>query len=424
MTFKTALLTLCLAAPLALGPAALNAATIGTQTPAPPLTQALIDAEAPAAERAAWTAYLRRPEALMAADKASLAAEREGLATIPAPARPGNPNSMPLNRDGAWYGGAEAKAIAANILSFQTPAGGWSKNQNRADPPRVRGQSYLEGGEGDSWSYIGTFDNDATQTELAFLARVQAQYPGPEGEVYRAAFLKGVRYILTAQYPNGAFPQVYPLMGGYHDALTFNDNGFAHQATFLREIAARKGDYAFVPADLAAEAGRAADKAMAVLLKSQVVVDGKKTVWGQQHDPITLQPVGARNYEMRSLAAAESAGLLIFLMQQDNPTKEMQEAVHAGIAWLKDHAITGYEWTTRDPAVGRMLYAKEGAGPLWSRFYSIETGKPIFGERDQRVFDDVADVGSGRRNGYSWYNSTPRSAIEMYDKTWKAKHPQ
>jgi PelA/Pel-15E family pectate lyase len=152
-------------------------------------------------------------------------------------------------------------------------------------------------------------------------------------------------------------------------------------------------------------------------------VNGKKTVWGQQHDPITLQPVGARNYEMRSLAAAESAGLLIFLMQQENPSKEMVEAVHAGIAWLKDHAIYGYEFTTRDPAVGRMLYAKEGAGPIWSRFYSIETGKPIFGERDQRVFDDIADVGMGRRNGYSWYNTTPKSAIEMYDKTWEAKHP-
>ena len=419
MTIKAVLLALSLAA----APASLAAATIGTQTPAAPLTQAHIEANASAAERAAWLEYLRKSEALMAADKASFAKEREGLATIPAPARAGNPNSMPLDRAPAWYKSDEAKAIAANILSYQTPAGGWSKNQNRADPPRQLGQSYVQGTEGDSWSYVGTFDNDATQTELAFLARVQAQYPGPEGDAYRAAFLRGVRYILTAQYPNGAWPQVYPLMGGYHDALTYNDGGFANQATFMRTIGERKGDYAFVPADLAAAANRSAQKAMDVLLKSQVVVDGKKTIWGQQHDPITLQPVGARNYEMASLAAAESGGLLIFLMRQENPTPQMVEAVHAGIAWLRDHAIHGYEWTTRDPAVGRMLYAKEGAGPLWSRFYSLETGKPIFGERDQRVFDDIADVGMGRRNGYSWFNTTPKSAIEMYDKTWKAKHP-
>lgn len=419
MTVKAAALALC----LALAPSLGAAATIGVQVPAPPLTEAHILADAPPAERAAWLDYLHRSQAQMEADKASLAKEREGMTKIPEPARAGNPNSMPLDKPAAWYAGPEAKAIAANILSFQTPAGGWSKNQNRADPPRVKGESYLEGGEGDSWSYIGTFDNDATQTELAFLARVQAQYPGRDGDVYRQAFEKGVRYILAAQYPNGAFPQVYPLMGGYHDALTFNDNGFANQATFLRTIAGRAGDYAFVPADLAAAAGRSADKAMAVLLKSQVVVNGKKTVWGQQHDPITLKPVGARNYEMASLAGAESGGLLIFLMQQENPSKEMQAAVHAGIAWLKDHAIYGYEWTTRDPAVGRMLYAKEGAGPLWSRYYSLDTGKPIFGERDQRVFDSIADVGIGRRNGYSWYNTTPKSAIEMYDKSWKAKYP-
>ena len=106
MTFKAALLALCLAA----APAALHAATIGAQTPAPPLTEALIEAEAPPAERAAWLAYLKRSQALMEADKASLAAERAGLTEIPKPARAGNPNSMPLNRDPAWYGGAEAKA--------------------------------------------------------------------------------------------------------------------------------------------------------------------------------------------------------------------------------------------------------------------------------------------------------------------------
>lgn len=420
MTFRAVLIALCLAT----APATLYAATIGKQTPAPPLTEAHIAAVASTAERAAWLAYLARSKALMAADKVAFAAERKGLATIPAAARAGNPSSMPLDRDPAWYKGAEAKAIAANILSYQTPAGGWSKNQNRADPPRQRGQSYVQGTEGDSWSYVGTFDNDSTQTELAFLARIQSQYPGPEGEVYRAAFLKGVRYVLNAQYPNGAWPQVYPLMGGYHDALTYNDGGFAHQATFMRTIGERKGDYAFVPPALAAEAAASSKKALDVLLKSQVVVGGRKTVWGQQHDPITLQPVGARNYEPTSLAAAESAGLLIFLMHQENPSPQIREAVHAGVAWLKDHAIMGYEWTTRDTATGRMLYPKEGAGPLWSRFYDIETGKPIFGERDQSIFDTVADVGAGRRNGYSWYNSTPKSAVEMYDKTWKMKYPE
>ncbi|WP_204266508.1 pectate lyase, partial [Enterobacter hormaechei] len=74
----------------------------------------------------------------------------------------------------------------------------------------------------EAWSYVGTIDNNATTSELRFLARVQAMAPGAEGERYRAAFLKGVRYLLEAQFPNGGWPQIYPLQGGYHDALTYN----------------------------------------------------------------------------------------------------------------------------------------------------------------------------------------------------------
>ena len=228
MPLKPALIALLLAA----APAALCAAEIGRMEPAPPLTRAHIMADAPAAERAAWLAYLERSEAFARAEKASMFAERVGMSAVPAAPATGNPDeSMPTDRPAAWYAGPEAKAVAANILSFQSPTGGWSKNQDRRTPPRVKGQYYVAGEAGESWSNWGTFDNGATQKELAFLARVQAQYPGPEGDAYRAAFLKGVTYILVSQYPNGAWPQIYPLMGGYHDALTYNDDAFANQAT-------------------------------------------------------------------------------------------------------------------------------------------------------------------------------------------------
>jgi PelA/Pel-15E family pectate lyase len=34
-------------------------------------------------------------------------------------------------------------------------------------------------------------------------------------------------------------------------------------------------------------------------------------IWGQQHDPLTLLPTAARNFELASLASEESAGLLM-----------------------------------------------------------------------------------------------------------------
>ena len=61
----------------ALGSAAMvEARVIGSMIPAAPITEARI-ATLPAAERAAWTAYLAKSRALMAADKAALAAERD-----------------------------------------------------------------------------------------------------------------------------------------------------------------------------------------------------------------------------------------------------------------------------------------------------------------------------------------------------------
>ncbi len=177
---------------------------------------------------------------------------------------------------------------------------------------------------------MGTLDNDATNTELRFLAKVQAQTPGKDGDAYRASFLKGIRYLLAAQFPNGGFPQVYPLEGGYHDAITFNDNAVSESAETLTWVSEGKGDYAFVPADLRKQAGAAAAHALQCILVSQIVINGKKTIWAQQEDALTLEPVSARNYEPGALAASESADLLEYLMSLPKPSKELMASIAGG----------------------------------------------------------------------------------------------
>jgi hypothetical protein len=89
------------------------------------------------------------------------------------------------------------------------------------------------------------------------------QAPGKDGDAYRVSFLKGVRYLLVAQFPNGGWPQVWPLEGGYHDAVTFNDNAVSEAADLLTEVSEAKADFAFVPADLRAKSGAAAKKGRA-----------------------------------------------------------------------------------------------------------------------------------------------------------------
>jgi PelA/Pel-15E family pectate lyase len=408
---------LCLAVPA-------PAKVIGTMTPADAVSEARI-ASLPAPQHVPWIRFWKQSQARMAADKAALAAERKGLDVIPAGPPSGSTKNMPLNRGADWYGSAEARRIADNIVSFQTPAGAWGKNQDRTGPPRARGQSYVvvekASSAGEGWAFVGTIDNGATTTELRFLARVEQAFPGPHGAAYRAAFLKGLRYLLEAQYPNGGWPQVYPLDGGYHDAVTLNDDAMTHVLELLSDVAAKRDEYAFVPETLAAQSRAALDRAVALIVRTQIVVGGKRTGWAQQYDALTLAPAGARNFEPAALSTNESAALLAFLMQIPSPSPELVGAVRDGAAWLKETALRDVEWTAAG-LEGRRLVPKPGAGPLWSRYYDIGTMRPIFGDRDKTIHYDVNDLSIERRDGYSWFGSGPSRTLRLYE-GWLADHP-
>src|SRR6185503_4110348 len=288
----------------------LHAAVIGTSKPAESITAARI-AQLPAKDRGVWNAYLARSEKQRSIDRETLAAERTpGTPEPPMPVEGFSARTMPLHRDAAWYATPEARHIADVIVSFQTPAGGWSKNLNMSGSPRLRGQSYtadnlskhlgpddFDAPKDPHWNYVGTLDNDATNTELHFLALVSAATPGKAGDVYRASFIKGIRYLLAAPFPNGGWPQVWPLEGGYHDAITYNDNAVTESAETLTAVAEGGDDYAFVPANLRHKAGAAAHHALDCILATQVIVYGKRTIWAQQQDALTLALVSARNFE-------------------------------------------------------------------------------------------------------------------------------
>jgi len=433
MTHRAAMIGLLLSAGLMAGPA--FAGVIGTNVPAQPITAERI-AALPAAEQPAWKAYLERSTAQWKADHAALAAElKPGQAPPPPPPTGHGDGGMALDKDPAWYASPEARHIADVIVSFQTPAGGWSKNEDRTGPLRLPGQPWhadnnskhlseadFDAARDPAWSYVGTLDNNATITEMRFLSKVSRQAPGPEGDAYRQSFLKGVRYLLAAQFPNGGWPQVWPLQGGYHDAITYNDNAVSEAAYLLTEVAEARPNFAFVPADLRAQAAMAAKKGREVIVASQIRVNGAPTIWGQQADPFTLAPVAARNFEPAALSTSESADLLFYLMQLPDPTPAEIAAVHAGIAWMKKAAIMGWEWTGKGQIDGRRLIEKPAYGPIWARYYSVE-GKPVFGERDKTLHDNVNDLSRERRDGYAWYGTQPSKVIRLYETGWAKSHP-
>jgi PelA/Pel-15E family pectate lyase len=148
--------------------------------------------------------------------------------------------------------------------------------------------------------------------------------------------------------------------------------------------------------------------------------NGKRTVWAQQNDALTLKPVAGRNYEPAAQCASESAAMILFLMKLPNPKPALVAAVNSAAAWLRKTAI--HDVAYERGADGRRLTPSPGAAPLWARYYEIGNDRPIFGDRDKSIHDDVNEISLERRNGYSWYNAAPAAALERYA-AWSAAHP-
>jgi PelA/Pel-15E family pectate lyase len=311
------------------------------------------------------------------------------------------------NQSVEWFRSEEGRRIADNVLTWQSPPGSWPKNGDTASRPF----------EGESSKLEGTFDNGATTGELRFLARAIRATDEPR---YLRAFLKGLDHILQAQYPTGGWPQRYPPGRGYQRHITFNDNTMVRILEFLRE-AAESPDYAFLETNRRTAAKAAFDKGIQCILDCQIVVNGKRTVWCAQHDEVDLRPGAARSYELESLSGAESAAILKLLMSLDNPSPEVQRAVHAGAAWYESAKITGIRLERRGQ--DRVVVEDPDAPVIWARFYEIETNRPFFCGRDGVKKYHLSEIEPERRTGYSWYGSGAAGLLAKEYPKWKLKHP-
>jgi PelA/Pel-15E family pectate lyase len=305
----------------------------------------------------------------------------------------------------AWFESAEAKVIAANVLSHQSALGSWPKNLDTGAKP-------LQGNPKD---LHGTFDNDATIGELRFLARMVQVTQGPS---YLEAFHKGLAHIFQAQYPTGGWPQFYPPGDKYHRYITFNDHCLVNILEFLRDVAGA-ADFRFVKPPDRETATQAFDRGIACILKCQILVNGDLTAWCQQHDEKTLEARGGRTFEPVAITGGESARIVRLLMSLDKPSPEVVKAVHAACRWYERSKITGIRAVKRDGDL--VIVSDPKAPPLWARYYEIGTNRPIFCGRDGVVKYDVAQIEAERRNGYAWLGSWPQILLAKDYPAWKAK---
>jgi PelA/Pel-15E family pectate lyase len=217
-----------------------------------------------------------------------------------------------------------------------------------------------------SWA---VFDDNTTQHALRLLMAVDRELGFRDEEIHQAT-LRGLQCVLDAQFPNGAWPQGWPLPegAGYARYATFNDNAIGDCLSVMLEAHVAYHDDRYLQA-----ARRAGD----FILASQL--PPPQAGWAQQYDE-QLQPAPARWFEPAALSSAESVMVIRSLMELFCTTREPRylDAIPPALEWLQ---------------ASRLENGK------WARFHEVGTNKPLYVNLQREVvnvFDDTI------RPGYSW----------------------
>ncbi|QGZ42352.1 pectate lyase [Pseudoduganella flava] len=331
----------------------------------------------------------------------------------------GNPVYAIVNNYTSWLSKASdpAAALAAdrakadNIISWQMPHGGFWKDPAWYAAP-WDGTAKRSGWFGADGVELGTIDNQATVTEIMFLADV---YRRSGKSQYRKSARKALDFLLNMQYPSGGFPQVHPARpNSYSNHVTFNDDAMVRVLMLLDRAQKRTAplDGNVFSDEQLARLAPALARAVDFILKAQIVQGGVRTVWCAQHDPVTYEPRGARSYELPSKSGAESARVVQFLMTRPQ-TAQVEAAARAAIDWYRDPATQIadmiYERVNSKATNTSPFVPKVGAPPLWYRFYDLDQDTGFFSGRlptdnppGTGKQYDIMLVEPERRYGYQW----------------------
>jgi PelA/Pel-15E family pectate lyase len=273
-----------------------------------------------------------------------------------------------------------------------------------------------------------TFDNHTTHTQVDYLARAFVRLGDAR---YREACVRGLDFMLGAQYPHGGFPQRWPNTKGIAGHITFNDGVMIGCLSVLKAAADRQRHLAWLDDARRERARGAVERGIACLLRCQVRVGDALTGWGQQHDAKTFATTSARTFELACLSPADTTEIAQFLMALEKPSADVVRAVDGAVAWLRQVKLSGIrvERVTAPPAEffrhktehDVVVVADEKAPPLWARMIEVGTNRPIFASRDGIKVYSLAEVDRERRTGSGWYGNWPLRLIDDEYPKWRER---
>ena len=350
-----------------------------------------------------WHHYIQRSESLREQDNSLIKQELFELKlTRPKPAKA----IKKVDRINYWEFIKRQKAIPLdqinNMISWQAPNGGWSKNTDFYSNKRQKAQYF-----GQEPSYVSTIDNKATIIQVLQLKEALKAY---QHEYIAESLHRAIHFLLNAQYPNGGFPQVYPLVGGYHDLVTYNDDALSLILKIFDDLVHSPDAYKLSP-ELIQKVTKAFHLLIARLEQDQHSAGADKAAWGQQHHPLNFSLQPARAYEMASLASMETANMLAVLIDLKTSSPSIEMMITKGCKWIDKTKMSAKKWQ-RYPDRASEIINGDSDDIIWPRFISVTSSKALFGDRDGKIYDSVDKVSLERQLGYAWYHASPKAALE------------
>jgi PelA/Pel-15E family pectate lyase len=286
-----------------------------------------------------------------------------------------------------------AEGVAGALILAQHPSGGWNYVADTAGEPSLREWYDTVGKHGwrleEFQHYWGnaTFDDAGTAEAARFLLRLYIEKRDPK---YRPALDKAIQFVLDSQYPNGTWPQRYPLRyefakpgkPDYTSFPTFNDDVAAENIEFLLQCYQALGD-----GRLTAAARRGMD---AFLITQQ---GRPQAGWALQYSP-ELTPVGARTYEPTALVTHTTAANVRLLLRFHRLTGDRKYLARVADAldWLDSVKLSPE------------LAALAGGGRTHPTFVEIGTNEALYVHR----------TGSNVVNGRYYVDKNPTRTIGHY----------
>ena len=270
-----------------------------------------------------------------------------------------------------------AVKIAVALIQGQLPCGGWNYMYDFAGEDSLKkwydtiGKNAWRLEEFQHYYGNATFDDEGTIIAAKYLLRMYVEKKDP---TFREPLDKAINLVLESQYPNGGWPQRYPLMydhsfkgkADYTSFITLNDFAIQSNIEFLLECSIAL-DIDTLKAPI--------EKAMNLLVELQQ--EGKYPGWADQYFVETLKPAHGRSYEplgINSTATLEAIELLTRCYRLTGDKKYIA-GIPKAIAFLESLAIP------KEEAARYWRPLKKETNILVPRYIDPETGKPLYVHR-------------------------------------------